>query len=81
MKTHYIDDTRLGLAALFVGVMSAAVFTAAIRLLQPEAEELDTTDELLRDPRNAARLLESVESLRRGEWESHPLATRPPVAA
>ena len=80
MRTHYLDDTRLGLAALFVGVVSAAAFTAAVKLLQPAADE-DATEALLRDPRNAARLMESVESLRRGEWESHPLATRPPVAA
>ncbi len=86
MKSHSADATDLGLAAFLVGVAATAVaaiaFTVAATLSETEvASGPDATDELLRDPRNADRLLGAIDSLRRGEWESHPLATRPPVAA
>jgi len=39
-----------------------------------EYEALKETAHLMRSPANAKRLLESIESLERGEGEEHPLA-------
>ena len=80
MKSHTHNPNLVNALAVSAGVALAI----SLKLLfdyELAQERPDATDELLRDPRNADRLLGAIDSLRCGEWESHPLATRPPVAA
>ena len=80
MKSYAHNTALINTLAVSAGV--ALAVSLKLLLDYEEAEEQpDTTDELLRNPRNADPLLGAIDSLRRGEWESHPLATRPPVAA
>ena len=71
------QDFLVNAAAVLAGVAAALLVKASFA---PPAEP-DATDHLLRDPRNAARLMAAVQRFRRGEYETHPLAQAPQAAA
>ena len=65
----------------FIAVLAGLTVSIAIkRLLTPTEPKPDTTAQLLRDPRNAARLLAAIERDKLGASTRHPLAERPATA-
>ena len=59
MKAHQLDNSVINLLAAAAGLALAAV--VKIAFAPQEEPELDATDHLLRDPRNAARLMSAIE--------------------
>ena len=70
-------DLLVNAAAVLAGLAAALLVKASFT----PAALPDATEHLLRDPRNAARLLGAIERFRQGEYETHPLAQRPQAAA
>ncbi len=71
------QEALVNAAAVLAGLAAALLVKATFA---PPAAP-DATDHLLRDPRNAARLLAAVQRFRAGDYETHPLAQHPQAAA
>ena len=59
MKAHQLDNSVVNLMAAAAGFALAAVVKMAFA--RREEPEIDATSHLLRDPRNAARLMSAIE--------------------